>query len=448
MKKCVRLFFIFSMISTLPLLSYAGQQEASKSSGITTLAKELVEQLVREDFSGAAKNFDDTMKGVMLPEKLQQVWKAVLTQAGAFKKQTGARTERLQQFDIVFVTCEFEKVTVDVKVVFNGERQIAGLFFQPAASSGSNSYKPPAYARPDSFREKDVTVGSGEWALPATLTLPSGEGPFPAVVLVHGSGPNDRDETLGPNKPFRDLAWGLATKGIAVLRYDKRTKAHRAKMIALKDSITVKEETVDDALEAVSLLRKSAGVDAKRIFVLGHSLGATLIPRIGKRDSNIAGFIALAGTTRPLEDVILYQTDYLAMLDGTLSDVEKTNIETVKQAVAKIKDPALSATGEQILGVPPSYWLDLRGYSPPEMARDLKQPMLILQGERDYQVTMEDFQGWKALATKKNVQLKTYPKLNHLFIEGEGKSTPAEYSNPGNVAEYVVSDIAGWIMKQ
>src|SRR5437868_1155092 len=74
----------------------------------------------------------------------------------------------------------------------------------------------------DTFDEREVTVGKGEWELPGTLGLPKGSGPFPAVVLVQGSGPQDRDETMGVNKPFQDIAWGLASNGIAVLRYDKR----------------------------------------------------------------------------------------------------------------------------------------------------------------------------------------------------------------------------------
>jgi fermentation-respiration switch protein FrsA (DUF1100 family) len=78
----------------------------------------------------------------------------------------------------------------------------------------------------------------------------------------------------------------------------------------------------------------------------------------------------------------------------------------------------------------------------------LKTPLLILQGERDYQVTMDNFAAWKkGLAGRPNVTLKTYPKLNHLFIEGEGKSTPADYEKPGHVSEAVIADIAGWIKK-
>ena len=216
--------------------------------------------------------------------------------------------------------------------------------------------------------------------------------------------------------------------------------------------MTVKEETVDDALAAVSLLRKTKGIDAKRIFVLGHSLGGTLVPRIGKSGPDIAGLIVMAGATRPLEDVVLDQFSYIYALDGRVSRREATQLRTLRRQVARVKSPRLSAGSSRWslpLNIPAAYWLDLRGYNPPAVARQLKQPMLIMQGARDYQVTEKDFQGWKkGLSARQGVTFKMYPKLNHLFMEGVGKSVPADYASPGHVAEPAVNDIADWIKKQ
>jgi fermentation-respiration switch protein FrsA (DUF1100 family) len=423
--------------------SYSARRQAPADE-IISRAKQLVEAFVKQDFSSASKDFDATMKKVLPVEKQREVYRSLIANAGAFIRQVSTRTEKQQQYDIVFVTCELALAAIDVKVVFDSQKLVTGLFFVPAAK-----YKEPAYARPDSFSEKEVTVGTGEWALPGTLTIPNGEGPFPAAVLVHGSGPNDRDESIGPNKPFRDIARGLASKGIAALRYDKRTKVHSLKFAPLMNRLTVKEETIDDVLLAVALLRETPGIDAGRIFVIGHSLGATVAPRIAKLDPKIAGLVLLAGATRPFEDMVVEQITYIRSLDGVLSDAERAEIEKLKSQAAAVKDPNLStATPAASLpfGVSASYWLDLRGYNPAQVAAEAGQPMLILQGERDYQVTMEDFQEWKkALGSRKNVEFKSYPKLNHIFTEGEGKLAPAEYLRPGNVAEYVIDDIAGWI---
>ena len=344
----------------------------------------------------------------------------------------------------------FYSAAQQLKVVRQGAEALAEVALASAPKPAE--YHPPAYVVSSSFTEQQVNVGAGtEWALPATLTLPTGKGSVPAVVLVHGSGPNDRDETRGPNKPFQDLAWGLASQGIAALRYDKRTLVHAGKLGALPN-ITVKEETIDDALAAVALLRQTPSIDPKRIFVLGHSLGGMLVPRIGLADkSDVAGFIIFAGATKPFEDEFVRQYEYIYGLDGQITPKERAEIEDYKRQAARIKQltAADASRKELLLYVPPSYWLDLKGYFPPTAALKLKQPLLILQGERDYNVTMEAFGDWqRTLAKRTDVNFKSYPKLDHLFFEGTGPSSDADYAQPRNIPKYVVDDIATWIKKQ
>ena len=236
--------------------------------------------------------------------------------------------------------------------------------------------------------------------------------------------------------------------GIAVLRYDKRTMVHRARVATLKD-FTVTQEVIEDAIEAVKALRAQLGIDPKRVFVLGHSLGGMLIPRIGLADPTIAGLIVLAGPARPLEEAIVVQTRYLAMADGTISIEEQQAIDQVTAIANTVRalKTEEATSGRMISGAPASYWLDLRGYDPPSEATRVKAPMLILHGERDYQVTVGELGRWKAaLGSRRDVTVHSYPALNHLFIAGTGASLPAEYQVPGHVAEEVIRDVATWIL--
>ena len=395
------------------------------------------------------------MAKVSGPDKLEAMWAGLPGKLGAFKRQTAARQDKLGAYDIVLVTCEFEKLTLDVRVVFDRAGRIAGFQFVPSVPPAK--YEPPAYADPALFKETEVTVGEGRWALPGTLTMPEGRGPFPAVVLVHGSGPNDRDESIGPNKPFKDLAWGLAGRGIAVLRYDKRTKVYGAEMAAHPEqlaSLTVYDETIDDALAAVRLVQATDRIDHDRVFVLGHSLGGYLVPRIAEagKSLGIAGFVIMAGLTRPIEDSFLRQMRYLYGLSGQpLSEDQKKELDRIAEDVKKIKalDEKDRSSVLRYLNASPAYWLDLRGYDPARAAEAVARPMLILQGSRDYQVTTDDFENWKkALETRRDVEFHLYPKLNHLFFEGQGLPSPNEYMQVhGSVAPYVVDDISRWILE-
>ena len=296
----------------------------------------------------------------------------------------------------------------------------------------------------------DVTVGPAPWALPGTLTRPAAtRGPVPAVVIVHGSGPVDRDGTVGVLTPYADLAAGLARRGIAALRYDKRTLVRRAELATIGPNITVADETIDDAVAAVDLLVGADGVDPTAVFVLGHSLGGYLGPRILERSTAARGLIVLAGNTRPMPEVILDQTAYLASLAGDPTPEMERALAALRHGAAMAASPTLSPStppAELPFGVPASYWLDLRDYDPAALAAGLRRPLLILRGERDYQVTEADMDGWRAgLAATPDVTLRTYPGLSHAFVAGEGPGTPQDYLRPGHVAEEVIDDIAGWI---
>ncbi len=418
---------------------------AIPATDLSTLASEFLQALADGRHTEVDLLLDPAMKQALPHSKQQGLWQTLLVQSGQFQGFGPIRTAREAGYDIVYVTCVFENASLDAKVVFDNEKRVSGLWFSPHQTS---SETPAAYVQSDLFSERETNIGSGSTALPGTLSIPTGQGPFPAVVLVHGSGPNDRDETVAANKPFRDIAWGLASQGIIVLRYDKRTLTHPEALAAISLTLTVKEEVVDDAVAASAVLREQDSVDPRRVFVLGHSLGGTLIPRIALADPLVAGFIIMAGAARPLEDLMLAQSQYLAELDGSISVYEQLTLDDLKRQVDQIKKPNLSSAAhpQGILGAPVSYWLDLRDYHPAQAAAGIDRPMLILQGDRDYQVGIEDFNAWEqALASRPDVQFKLYTGLNHLFIAGEGPSTPSEYQTPGHVAQQVVQDIANWV---
>lgn len=437
------------MVQTLvaAALAVAAALQPDFDSMLIAGSRALVEALFAGRPGPMVAKFDDQMKQALSEAQLTQAITSVQQQAGAFQRITDSRLSEQNGMRAVVFVCDFANGPVDVTVIWGGQAQVVGLNIRPAMVV--TEYTPPAYVTYSNFKESAVTVDAGTgWSLPGTLAMPSGEGPFPAVVLVHGSGPVDRDASFGPNRPFRDIAWGLASRGIAVLRYDKRTLAHRARIQSLT-TFTVKDETIDDALAAVKMLRDTPGVRADRIFVAGHSLGGMLAPRIGAADPKLGGLIVLAGAVRPLADTILSQTRYLAEVDGTVSDAEKAQIAEAETIVTRVKtlkpgDPPL--TGPLASG-PASYVIDLRGYDPPSAAKALALPMLVLQGERDYQVTMDDFSAWRAaLGARSDVRFSSYPTLNHLLMPGSGKSTPAEYRVEGHVDEAVVRDIVAWVI--
>jgi len=335
---------------------------------------------------------------------------------------------------IVVFPVKFATQNINFRIIINSAGLVAGIFQLP----GGINWQRPEYSKPDTFKERDATVGDGEWKLPGTLTVPVGAGPFPAVVLVHGSGPNDRDETVGGAKVFKDLAEGLASRGIVVLRYEKRTLQHRARIAAIA-KFTLEEETVEDAVKAIALLRSQAEVNGSRVFAIGHSLGGYVAPRIAEQDGKLAGIVLIAANVRPLEDLLVEQMNYMGITGKQLDNAKAFQANVKKLEPGDEDKPALG-------GLPASYWVDLKGYDPAAAAKKLAIPMLILQGERDYQVTMTDFALWKtAVGSAKGVVMKSYPSLNHLFVAGVGKSLPAEYSQPGHVAPPVIDDIANFV---
>jgi dienelactone hydrolase len=433
------------MLAALVLLpSGAGAEPPRKEAAMDAeaVAREATQALGARRFDEVARRFDEKMAAALPAAKLGATWDGLLAQVGALRAVGQARRERSGGFDAVVLEARFERASLDVKWVFDGRGRITGLWFLPATSGAG--WQPPPYAKPEAFHEREVTVGSGALALPGTLTVPSGKGPFPAALLVHGSGPNDRDETVGARKPFKDLAWGLASRGVAVLRYDKRTRVH-ASSFGPSARYTVKEEVIDAARDAVALLAALPEIDARRIVLVGHSQGAWLAPRIAREEPRLAGIAVLAGNTRPVEELLVEQLEHV--------HASPEQVAAARAAGRLIRDPKLAPdTVVDFVGahVPGSYFLDERGYHPEQVAATLARPIFVAQGGRDYQVTMRDFAGWRAaLEGKPRATLRAYAALDHLFGAAGDTSAatgPADYQRPAPVAAELVGDLAAWIL--
>ena len=440
----------FTCILSVPI--FAAQQATAPVPDYDALGRAAVTELAARQFDKVLAQAGATMAAGVSVDKLSQIWDQVLAQAGPFQKIASSRVVQRSGFHNAVITCAFQQATLNVIFSFDNAGHIVGLHFASGhlASETTPPWNPPPYADQTKFHEVAVTISDGQWQLPGTLTLPDGKGPFSAVVLVSGSGPNDADETIGPNKPFKDLAWGLATQGFAVLRYPKRTHQYGAQSAVDPLNLTVKDEYLDDAHAAISLLASRSEINPKRIFLAGHSEGGYLAPRIAAANPQLAGIIILEGETRSLERLTIAQLQYEASLGGpNASQIEAVIPQAEKEAAAMESPDLKPGTVLPFVGIqfPSSYVLDLRGYDPCAVAASLKIPVYVTQGGRDYQVTTTDFAGWqKALAGHPNATLKLYPSLDHLLFVGAGPSKPEEYLVPGqHVFPEIVSDLAAWI---
>ncbi|WP_239615906.1 alpha/beta fold hydrolase [Cohnella mopanensis] len=385
-------------------------------------------------------HFDDTIKQAVTAEALKAGWEQTASIAGQFVGiQSVQSNPNVTEHKEIVVLLTFSQINVALTLNLNDSNKIIGLWLKPVQT---------AVALPSNLTENEVIVGEGtDYPLPGTLTLPKdAKGPLPAVILVHGSGPNDRDETIGINKPFRDLAWGLAQQGIAVLRYDKRTftygKSFTPDMLA---KFTVKDETVEDAIAASNLLKKDKRIDGTQVYIVGHSLGGLLAPRIDADGGDFAGLVLLAGSTRPLWEIIADQNAAVIQALDDKDPAKKQNeallaVELAKaQNIHNLKDS--EAMAQTVFGIPAYYFKEMDSHGAADLVSKLVKPILVLQGQDDIQVYADkDYSLIKTqLKGKTNASFKLYPGLNHLFMNSSDTSS--------KVNEQVILDVAEWINK-
>ncbi len=390
----------------------------------------LMSEMSKGDVAAARSRFSSRMKGAITKGQLEKVWKTTTQHLGEEVSSSIVHRSSPDGYDVRVVVMGFEKGGVQGTISTDPQSQeVVGFYLKPVPKP-----EVPGPAKADApFRAEDVSVGHAPFVLDGILTLPKAGARFPGVVLVHGSGPHDKDGSIGPNKIFRDLAEGLAARGVAALRYDKRTHRYGTE---LGNDLFMDDEVVLDAIAAVELLKARSEIDPDRIFVVGHSLGALLAPEIAVRAGDVAGAALLAPPGRAPWDSVLMQLRFLEAPADDLAAVEAT--------------AALFRNGEfndvNLLGVPGSYWKDWASRDGVAMAKELARPLLILRGSRDYQVTDDDLATWRqSFADRADVRIEEIPGANHLFLQGSGEPGPSEYFEPGHVDEVVAEKIAAFI---
>ena len=415
-------------------------------------AEEAVRFLTRcrqGQFEQATGAFDGTIASKLSAEKLKEAWDGIVKACGPLRPVAFGppRVDERKQVSVVKVRCEFALQALDAQIGVR-DGKIIGFTMQPPGPAGP--LKPAPYVDAAKFSEREVTVGAEGWPLKGTLTLPKDRAAAPLIVLVHGSGPHDRDESIGPNAPFRDIAQGLATRGVAVLRYDKRTFAHGKKLAADKEHpVTIDSEVIDDALAAVKAARNWPEVDARRVYVLGHSLGGTAAPAIAIRDGHLAGIILMAAAARPPDKMAIDQFTYLRDHDPVQAEAAREYLRTLHPKFERIRNGE-ARDDEVVFHAPAAYWKSWFALAPAKIAAQLKDlPILILQGKRDYQITEADLDLFKkALAGRDEVTVHLYANFNHIFFPAGPRGTDLDYFDEGHVDAGVVEDIAAWVAKR
>lgn len=395
------------------------------------------------NFEEAHGFFDESVKGQITSDELKLFWLRLGNSLGSYQSVDGAKNSVKGEYFQVILTCGFSKGTQTFTFVFNKTEKLVGFFITPVAANAE--YVAPAYADTTLYKETEINIKFEGGQMAGIFTSPKNVSSFPVVIMVHGSGPSDMDETVGPNKPFKDLAAGLAAKGIGSIRYVKRSMVYPR---LFNKAFTVKEEVIDDALSAINLANTLPGVNKSQIYLLGHSLGGMLAPRIATLAPTLNGIILAAAPARKLSDMISEQNAFIYKSSGDTTAAGKkqfiqSSMEIDRSRLLKLGDIAPDSI---ILGAPAAYWIDLNNHDQLATSKKIKNRILILQGGNDFQVSVQDLNIWRTtLAANKNASFKLYPDLNHLLSTQKEKGNGAQYRIPSNVNADLINDISVWI---
>lgn len=352
-------------------------------------------------------------------------------------------------------------------------------FRRVAQFSGLN--RPQEPKRPFPYREEEVAFESAEAGvrLGGTLTVPPGEGPFPAVVLVSGSGAQDRDETLLGHRPFLVLSDHLTRRGIAVLRFDDRGVGKSTGNFAISTS----EDFADDVRGAVRFLRARPEVAAAKVGIVGHSEGGLIAPMVAAGSTDVAFLVLMAGSGVPGDEILVAQSRLVAAAAGVPAETTEKNAPVQARLFARIKaggDPealrndvramlrahvdSLSDEERRAAGISPA-WVEAQvqqvtspwyrfflAYDPRPTLQRVRVPVLAVNGALDVQVPSRENLAAIGLALKAggnpDVRVVELPRLNHLF-QTATTGAVGEYGTIEETMSPAVLDlVSGWILER
>jgi len=424
--------------TTEPTLTPDGTEQPAD---VVAAGELLVSDMHAGRFEAAVERFRSDAQSAISAGRLEEIWLGYTAVGGSY--QGVADTEETVQsgFDAVDLSLEFDRGTHVLRVLADDQDApaIVGIFV-------NDEYSRPEYVDPNAFRAEEATVETDDCLMDGEVTIPAEGDSVPGVVLVHGSDPNgaaDMDLTTGGSKPFKDLADGLASRGVAVLRYDRRS--HACPNSLAPEEWTLDNITVDDPLVAIEQLRAVPAVDSDRVAVAGHSLGGMAAPRIAERDGDLAGIAMLAAPARNFYEIFIEQFEHLATVGEYEWDAMAEHYERWDERIDRIREGDYSDS-DIVLGYPGALWSSVDAYDQVATAKAIDTPTFVLQGDRDYQVSpTADFERWQTqLADRPDATFELYEGLNHVFQYGEGPSTQTEYTLANPVDRSVVEDIASW----
>lgn len=446
----MRKFWIWILALLMALTPVCAGAEAPETDA-SARAEAVCDALVAGDYASVVECFDENMAAQVSEEALAQGFQSVMPFLGDYQGR-GTITEEAQgDYRILVVEERFANSNLEIQLALDGEGRVAGLQMRPVAAEAADEtqYGP--------WTEVELTIAADPaYPLGATLCLPEGADAAlpPVVLLVQGSGSSDRDETIFQNRPFRDLAHGLAELGVASLRYDKRTFVYPETAGESGTDIDLRGEMLEDVNACLDLLRADGRVDAERIFVLGHSLGGMMVPAIASENSDLAGAISMAGSLRSLWEIVYDQNQEIIQTAraGELSEAGRAaldaQVEQLEADMAVLRGDFSGLSDDTpIMGISARYWKSLRDYCGANFLDRIDLPLLVLQGEADFQVSPEkDYALWQeALAGRENVQFCLYHGLNHLMMPTTGQRNTTDYVQPAHVAQEVIADIAAFV---